>query len=445
MDVKENTATVPAGELVKLRTRTQELENAEEKNLEIKHSLQERVKELNCLYGLSSLVDRHGHSLERIAEGMVNLIPPAWQYPHFTGGRIYLEGVEYKTANFIDTGWKQTADIRIKERKAGIVEVCYLIEMPSQNEGPFLKEERNLLNVIAERLGKIAERIRTEKDVHQQAHELGERVKELNCLYGLSRLATKRSVSIGELIQESVNLIPPSWQYPGQTCARINFQEKDFKTDNFSETEWVQSAVIYIYGKEAGTVEVFYLERKPASDEGPFLKEERALIEAIADQLSVISEKYLDGEALKNSERELKERQETLENKNVVLRELLIQIEVEKRKKEEDVSANINSLVLPILGKIKLEYGEGEFFKLLECTLNKIATSFGNRLGNERTRLTPRELEICNMIRNGMTSKEISILLNISLQTIEWHRKCIRKKTGLTNKTTNLTSYLLEL
>ncbi len=445
MKVKENGDPGQTVDLTRLRARVHKLEKVEEKNRKIKHSLQERVKELNCLYGLSSLVDSNGHSLEQIAEGLVNLIPPAWQYPSSTCARLILEGVEYKTANFIDTEWKQEADIRIAGQKAGKIEVCYLVELPSQYEGPFLSEERSLLNVISERLGKIAERIRTEDAVIKQAHQLGERVKELSCLYGLSGLAARRGISLEELFREFVRLIPLSWQYPGQTCARIIIQGKEFKTDNFSETEWVQSTVINTYGKETGAVEVFYLESIPESDEGPFLKEERSLIEAIAEHLSVINEKYLDAEALKNSEQELKERQEALEKKNVVLRELLVQIEVEKQKKEADVTANINSLVLPIIGKIKLEYGENDYFNLLESTLSEIAAPFGNRLAGDRTKLTPRELEICNMIRNGMTSKEIARLLNISLQTIEWHRKCIRKKTGLTNNNTNLTSYLIEL
>jgi len=119
----------------------------------------------------------------------------------------------------------------------------------------------------------------------KKTRDLGERVKELNCLYSISNIMEKPGISPEEILQGAVELIPPSWQYPEITCARIIIDDKEFKTDNFNETIWKQSADIDIHYNKAGVVEVFYLEEKPESDEGSFLEEERKLINAVAEQL----------------------------------------------------------------------------------------------------------------------------------------------------------------
>jgi len=122
------------------------------------HDLGERVKELNCLYAMSSLVEGHGISLEKILRETVNIIPSAWQYPEITGARITLVDQVFSTGNFRDTPWTQSAHISVKRKKMGRLEVCYLKRKPKSYEGPFLKEERSLINVIAKRIGEIVER-----------------------------------------------------------------------------------------------------------------------------------------------------------------------------------------------------------------------------------------------------------------------------------------------
>ncbi|MBI4775235.1 MAG: sigma 54-interacting transcriptional regulator [Deltaproteobacteria bacterium] len=131
------------------------------------HELGERVKELNCLYGIARLVERPGVLLEEVLGGVVNLIPPSWQFPEITCARIVVLGEEYKTANFRETGWKQAATIVADGRPTGSLEVFYLEERPESDEGPFLKEERKLIDAIAGRLGKIVERKRTEADLRE--------------------------------------------------------------------------------------------------------------------------------------------------------------------------------------------------------------------------------------------------------------------------------------
>ena len=124
-------------------------------------ALNQRIKELNCLYAISDLVEKEDISLEDIFQGMVDLIPPAWQYPDITCARITLEDQEFKTDNFQETIWKQWGDVIVYDKPMGTLEVCYLEERPEQEEGPFTEEERNLLNAIRERLGRIIERKQT--------------------------------------------------------------------------------------------------------------------------------------------------------------------------------------------------------------------------------------------------------------------------------------------
>ncbi|GAI56476.1 unnamed protein product, partial [marine sediment metagenome] len=132
----------------------------------------------------------------------------------------------------------------------------------------------------------LAERKKMEKTLEKERHDLGERVKELDCLYGISRLVEKENISLEEIIEGAVNLIPSSWQYPEITAARIVLDDQSFQSKNFRESAYKQTQEIVINGKKAGVVEVVYLEERPESDEGPFLKEERNLINAIAERLA---------------------------------------------------------------------------------------------------------------------------------------------------------------
>ncbi len=127
------------------------------------HDLGERVKELDCLYSISNLIRTPGISLAEILQGSVNLLPPAWQYPPITCARIVLEGTEYKTDNFRETKWRLAGKIREAHKQVGLVEVYYLEERPDENEGPFLHEERTLINEVANGLSYVVEHSRIEK------------------------------------------------------------------------------------------------------------------------------------------------------------------------------------------------------------------------------------------------------------------------------------------
>ena len=145
-------------------------------------------------------------------------------------------------------------------------------------------------------------RDKLENELRENAHDLGERVKELNCLYRISKLLDNSRITIEEAIQGVTDLIPPGWQYPEITCARVIIDGNSVGTMNFEETIWEQTSEIMVMGNSIGTVTVCYLEERPELDEGPFLNEERNLIEAIANHLGKSIEQTQAEEALRDSE-----------------------------------------------------------------------------------------------------------------------------------------------
>lgn len=152
------------------------------------------------------------------------------------------------------------------------------------NEVLIRKLEKKMLNLEKE----TVRRQKVEDDLQKWTRELQEREKELNCLFSISKLIDTPNISMDDILQGTVDLIPPSWQYPEITCARILYDKKEYRTKYFKETQWKQDCTILVEGKKCGSVEVFYIKKKQKEDEGPFLKEERNLIDAIAERMGKI-------------------------------------------------------------------------------------------------------------------------------------------------------------
>jgi PAS domain S-box-containing protein len=132
-----------------------------------------------------------------------------------------------------------------------------------------------------------------------QVRDLQERVKELNCLYAISKLVEQADLSLPEILQETVALIPPAWQYPQNTCARIILEGQEFKTNGFLETTTIQTTSIRVHGEPVGRIEVGYLGENQEGEGNPFLQEEQSLLDAIAEQLGRAAERVKAEEALR--------------------------------------------------------------------------------------------------------------------------------------------------
>ena len=144
-------------------------------------------------------------------------------------------------------------------------------------------------------------------------NKLKERVKELKCLYILSNLSTLPDTTMEKLFKKTIELMPPSWQYPEITCARIVFNGRVYKSRNFKATRWKQYADIKVSGKKLGTLEIYYLEKRPDMYEGPFLKEEKELIISVSEIISKFIERKKTEKELEDSENRFKRLSESSE------------------------------------------------------------------------------------------------------------------------------------
>jgi hypothetical protein len=115
---------------------------------------------------------------------------------------------------------------------------------------------------------------------------LRERAKELHCLYAVHEVLNRPDIAVPDACHELLRILPPGWQYPDACFVRITLQGTVYEPPQSSTSPWVQKADIEVHGQPVGAIEVFYTEPMPEADEGPFLKEERKLIDTIAAHLS---------------------------------------------------------------------------------------------------------------------------------------------------------------
>ena len=147
---------------------------------------------------------------------------------------------------------------------------------------------------------------------------------------------------------------------------------------------------------------------------------------------------------LATAEHTLEEKEHALRDKDIALEELVEQIANGRNLLKEDIAANIRDSVLPIVAKLRLTSAPAELIDLLECTLQEITGRFSIRLSQNAPNLSPRESEIIRMVHCGLTSKQVAQLLTISYETVEKHRRNIRRKVGISGKKISLTSFLDE-
>jgi DNA-binding CsgD family transcriptional regulator len=153
-------------------------------------------------------------------------------------------------------------------------------------------------------------------------------------------------------------------------------------------------------------------------------------------------------EDLKKKEMELSQQKKMLEDSNIALKVLLEHREQDRVRLEENVLVNVRKLVRPYLEKLrlqKLNEHNLNLVEIIESRLEELTSPFLNRLTAIHRFLTPREIDVAALVREGRTSKEIAGLLNLSVSGVDFHRKMIRKKLGLSNEKSNLRSYLLSL
>ena len=172
-----------------------------------------------------------------------------------------------------------------------------------------LEPQTAMLEVMAQagvHLGRVMERRQAEAHREKLLEILKERIKELTCLFQVSKtLGTRKTLD--EIFQEIQGALVQAWQYPEITRVRVHFDGRSYGDPNFTGSPWKLSAPLLVDGALRGSLEVYYTEERPQADEGPFLREERHLIDTLAHLLSVAAERKMAEEAMDRSQQQLRD------------------------------------------------------------------------------------------------------------------------------------------
>jgi GAF domain-containing protein/DNA-binding CsgD family transcriptional regulator len=233
-----------------------------------------------------------------------------------------------------------------------------------------------------------------------------------------------------------------------------HFKEVDRKTG--TEIRCILGVPLRIRKKVIGVIEV--LDTKVDS----FSKSDIALMESLAGSAGIamenarlyeeleqeLTERKQTEVALRKRETELTEKSKRLEEANAALKVLLERIEQDKRDIQNNVLSNIKQLVFPSIERLKkseLDPNQISFVNILESNLQEVVSPFVSKLSSSFFNLSPTEIKVASLVRDGRTTKEIADLLHLSENTILTHRYHIRSKLGLKNRKANLRSYLRTL
>ncbi len=156
--------------------------NKFQKSLTEKHEL---LKELACINQATAII-REGKPIEETLQQITLIIPKAWQYTDYTVCRIFFENIEYKSPNFRKTKWTQTHEFKTIDEQKGYIEVNYLKQFPEEDEGPFLKEERHLIENLGNIISGFINSVKTREIIRKtnlqlplQSESIKEEVKPL--------------------------------------------------------------------------------------------------------------------------------------------------------------------------------------------------------------------------------------------------------------------------
>lgn len=153
----------------------------------------------------------------------------------------------------------------------------------------------------------------------------------------------------------------------------------------------------------------------------------------------------IDDTERRKAEERLKSVVADLDRKQIAIHEVLERAEMEIAQMKADIVANTKAAILPLLSRLQAEGVSQRYVDLIRRELDDLTSSFGRHVSDLAWKLSPREIEICDMIKDGMATKDIARLLNLSVQTVAKHRNNIRHKIGISGQDTNLATFLRNL
>ena len=289
------------------------------------------------------------------------------------------------------------------------------------------------------------------------SHLLAEREKELDALYQIAALYSRPLVDLQAVLRQTAEIVAASFEFPEHTAVEIATAEQRlaggavgavvdrYRSEHRYSVEKLVEITVFYHQDEPGRAD-----KKPDCHRSLSIQQrERHLIDCTAALLADVLERRDIDEVLRESTRALQRQAAELEQKNSALREILSQFQVDKQNLDRETGTYVDTFVLPHLHQLRgsntLSASDHERVRQLELSLRGLTAGQPPSGLKALYSLSPRETEICGLIRNGLGTKEIAAYLHITPVTVERHRNTIRRKLGITGRKISLTSYLRSL
>lgn len=202
--------------------------------------LRERVKELTCLYSIAQITGVPGKPLDEILQGIVEVLPPAWQYSDIASARITMDGHSYCAPGYHPFPHKQTADIVIESERRGVVEVVYRKKKNTLDEGPFLREERNLIDAVAAQVALIVKR----KEMEEKSVQLQDQLRHADRLATIGQLAAGVAHELNEPLGNILGFAQLAKKYPDLPPSPKRDMEK-IESAAFNAREIIRKLLVF--------------------------------------------------------------------------------------------------------------------------------------------------------------------------------------------------------
>ena len=288
----------------------------------------------SCINEISKSL-RNGHSTETTLAEITELIPMAFRYPDQIECRITYDNIPYSSPGYRDSVHTLEAALKTITPKSGSVRIIFTGDVSQTGPETFLEEEKQFAETLALLISGFINLMHgidsvtaTQEGLKEIIYEKTERLKELSCINQTTAILQSEK-SVENALKRIVYILPDAWQYPEQTVARISFDGKEYMSPNFIVTKWRQRQPFLTIDDRFGEVEIYYRKEFPDMDEGPFMKEERDLINNIATLICNFLNTLQGEVAIKKyrSEEELKQKYEAardfLLNKRKLLQNFL--------------------------------------------------------------------------------------------------------------------------
>lgn len=272
-------------------------------------------------------------------------------------------------------------------------------------------------------------------------------VRELKSLYRISELVERSGDDLDRIISGIAAILPEAFGTGGEICIRIDLNGKVYGTDGCKPTEGGINSPVVLGRKELGRIHAFRsLRRGRSAVSGShgrgvasgFAAADDALLHTVAERLGKICERI-------QTKLELQQKEEAYRRRNIALNELLDQHSKEKQRIASQVQENIDTIVMPLIFDLERQLSDTTHegtIRLLQQNLAEVTNPIISNLSRRFRSLTVRELQICKMIRQNLSSKEIGDVLHIAPATVHRHRESIRRKLKLKGEKVNLAAWM---